>query len=71
MDINTIQKLDRNSVIGQLNLLPVAELKIVNFYLRNGLVEIYRQNDKEKEDKVFRFIEMRELLIIMHQLRTI
>lgn len=55
MDINTIQKLDRNSVIGQLNLLPVAELKIVNFYLRNGLVEIYRQNDKEKEDKVFRF----------------
>ena len=55
MDINTIQMLDKNPVIGQLNLLPVPELKIVKFYLKNALVEIYRQNDKEKEENVFTF----------------
>ena len=55
MDINTILMLDRNPVIGQLNLLPIPELKIVKFYLRNALMEIYRQNDKEKEDNVFTF----------------
>ena len=55
MDINTIQMLDRNPVIGQLNLLPVPELKIVKFYLKNALVEIYRQNDKEKADNVLTY----------------
>ncbi len=55
MDINTIQMLDKNPVIGQLNLLPIPELKIVKFYLKNALVEIFRQNDKEKEDKVFTY----------------
>ena len=55
MDERVIETMNKNPIIGQLTLLPVTDLKIVRFYIKNGLIEVYRQTEKEKEDNIFTY----------------